>query len=108
VYKCDDCGEIVCEQCGTECEDVAGCVEEPLAFVVHGQVCWYEPVRYGAPRERWDGSPPEHCHDCFAEPGRAHHWGCDMAVCPRCGGQFLGCDCELADVEPATRPEAQR
>jgi hypothetical protein len=33
------------------------------------------------------------CHDCNIAAGGFHHVGCDMEICPRCGGQFLGCSC---------------
>lgn len=33
------------------------------------------------------------CHDCNVAAGGFHHIGCDMEICPRCGGQFLGCSC---------------
>lgn len=33
------------------------------------------------------------CHDCDAKEGEIHEYGCDMEVCPICGGQLLGCEC---------------
>ena len=33
------------------------------------------------------------CHDCKAEEGQYHEFGCDMETCPFCGGQLLSCDC---------------
>ena len=33
------------------------------------------------------------CHDCGVAAGGVHHVGCDMEICPRCGGPFLGCSC---------------
>lgn len=33
------------------------------------------------------------CGDCGAGTGKYHHPGCDMEVCPLCGGQFAFCDC---------------
>ena len=41
-------------------------------------------------------NPPDsniRCHDCGVVAGGFHHVGCDMEICPRCGGQFLGCSC---------------
>jgi len=39
--------------------------------------------------------PEVRCHDCGVAAGGFHHVGCDMEICPRCGGQFLGCSCFL-------------
>ena len=33
------------------------------------------------------------CHDCNAKHGNIHHEGCDVERCPKCGGQFISCDC---------------
>lgn len=33
------------------------------------------------------------CHDCNAKEGELHKLGCDMEVCPFCGGELIGCDC---------------
>ena len=36
---------------------------------------------------------PGRCHDCYVVAGAFHHPGCDMEVCPKCGGQLISCDC---------------
>ncbi len=36
---------------------------------------------------------PRKCHDCGAKPGEKHKGGCDVARCPRCGGQAISCNC---------------
>ena len=33
------------------------------------------------------------CHNCNVLPGQYHHPGCDMEICPRCGGQLISCGC---------------
>lgn len=35
------------------------------------------------------------CHDCGAIRGELHLDGCDWERCPRCGGQFMCCDCRI-------------
>ena len=34
------------------------------------------------------------CHDCGVIVGELHLDGCDVEICPRCRGQFIGCDDE--------------
>lgn len=36
------------------------------------------------------------CHDCSVVEGELHLDGCDVEVCPRCAGQYLGCECHFA------------
>jgi hypothetical protein len=45
----------------------------------------------------WDEMFSRSCHDCFVVRGELHLDGCDMEVCPRCKGQYLGCACKLGD-----------
>lgn len=40
---------------------------------------------------KYDG--PDQCHDCNIQPGGYHHPGCDVEVCPKCGGQLISCGC---------------
>lgn len=44
------------------------------------------------------------CPNCGVKPGQRHASGCDVAKCPRCGLQLLGCDCIylISNIEPAT------
>jgi hypothetical protein len=49
-------------------------------------------VRYGAEEDDW-GADRQPCHDCAVIKGEVHVFGCDVELCPKCGGQMLGCDC---------------
>lgn len=49
----------------------------------------------------WKPDPEAHCHDCAAIRGQYHCEGCDWERCPRCGGQFLGCDCTVSKRKAA-------
>jgi hypothetical protein len=49
-------------------------------------------VRFGDEAGDWGASKGQ-CHDCGAKPGQFHVDGCDVERCPKCGAQFLGCDC---------------
>lgn len=33
------------------------------------------------------------CHDCDAQVGQLHEFGCESERCPFCGGQLASCDC---------------
>lgn len=33
------------------------------------------------------------CRDCGVLPGKYHHPGCDMEICPKCKGQLISCRC---------------
>ena len=41
--------------------------------------------------------PKARCHDCNVAAGGSHHVGCDMEICPRCGGEFLECSCFVSE-----------
>ncbi len=74
---------------------------------LHGKI--FRRIKFGD--EKWvdeNGKPYLHeetdqpldigkfpCHDCAAIRGQYHCFGCDMEQCPRCKGQFLGCNCKF-------------
>src|SRR5665647_411105 len=39
------------------------------------------------------------CHDCGVSEGEIHEYGCDMEVCPFCGGQLISCDCGIGEMD---------
>ena len=43
------------------------------------------------------------CHDCKVEEGYYHISGCDMEMCPKCGGQIISCDCKNEEFEDMER-----
>lgn len=72
--------------------------------MVEGGECTFNKVRYadGKVMERSTQhfeEPSGLCHDCNILHGKYHHPGCDAERCPRCGGQFIGCDCDIEYVE---------
>ncbi len=72
--------------------------------VLSGKRC--RRVRYGNEIRHWNPPTPDDfkvkwaeiitrpCHDCGVRRGELHHEGCDMETCPRCGHQYMCCDCE--------------
>lgn len=69
----------------------------------------YTRIRFG--RETGAGFnrlvPGDSCGDCGAMYGWFHDPGCDIEVCPRCGGQAITCNCrmDLSGYIPGARPK---
>jgi hypothetical protein len=92
----------ICSACNQEMTAVEGCTLDVFGDFADGVP--RPRIRYG--EEILDYTPKGRCHDCDAKPGSAHHPGCDMEVCPRCGGQAIGCEClESAEPVPSWAPE---
>lgn len=88
----------VCRYCGLEMTAgdgaaVRGCSPDPVAI----EGTSYQPVRCGS--ERGWRLARGRCGDCGAWRGEVHHHGCDVELCPRCGGQLITCGCLWADEE---------
>ena len=45
----------------------------------------------------------KHCHDCNVKEGDYHIAGCDWERCPHCGGQYISCGCDDAEVHGLDR-----
>lgn len=78
--------------------------DDPEILIALDGTRW-ERVRMGdGPR---DNALPDICHDCGAKVGEVHHLGCDWERCPRCGGQFITCDCDDDEI-PRYSPDEAR
>lgn len=53
----------------------------------------HERIKYGS-ETRWKWKAPS-CHGCAVLKGEYHVPGCDAEQCPVCGGQALGCACDV-------------
>lgn len=61
-----------------------------------------EPIPKGAPDDFsavWEDVITRPCHDCDVIRGELHLDGCDMECCPRCGGQYMCCECRIEQDE---------
>ena len=71
----------------------------------------YRRIRYGKEIRHWNPPMPDDfevkwadiiarpCHDCGVRRGELHLEGCDMERCPRCGHQYICCNCEREHKE---------
>lgn len=98
----------VCKYCELEMHTADGCVKLPVK-TIDGE---YEPIPYGSEQNHPPAQPgvrhhgvvlgdPPRCHDRLVLPGHYHHVGCDWEECPRCHGQYIGCECEPVEEEPS-------
>ena len=74
----------------------------PTTFKIGGEE--FQRIRYGNDQNDWEAKR-QPCHDCYSPKGDLHVFGCDLELCPRCGGQAIYCDCPCDDrsiKEPRT------
>jgi hypothetical protein len=75
----------ICKQCKGDMQEVDACIDLPIRFEKDGAL-------YAPSTEHFDELNGR-CHDCNIVHGNIHHPGCDVERCPKCGLQFIGCDC---------------
>ena len=95
--RCLLCGEIIGKS--------PGCIDVPMYMINDPRT--FHRIRVGDPGDFFEGNEDAICGDCGASYGYYHHEGCDCGICPRCGGQFISCDCGLIwlfyKIEPRNR-----
>jgi hypothetical protein len=84
MAKCARCKNDMCDSSVKTCE--------AYKIVNFPDGTKMSPIPYTPP------DPNIRCHDCGVAAGGFHHVGCDMEICPRCGGQFFGCACFVSKV----------
>ena len=82
----------ICGHCNGDMLAVDGC--KILAVRVGGVD--YTPIKVGGEGDFFEGDNHDvRCGDCGAKYGHYHHPGCDCERCPVCGGQMIGCCCDI-------------
>ena len=81
----------ICEACNRDMTIADGCA---MGHVVIGGKL-YGRIKRGAKLDLLPGYG--RCHECGAKRGQFHHAGCDSETCPACGGQLIGCNCNVGD-----------
>lgn len=85
----------ICRICGQEMKVAKGCLASHL---IHKGTP-YERIKFmGTGGEGKADSPGSRCPDCDAQIGQYHHMGCDLEICPICGGQLLSCKCKKIGI----------
>lgn len=83
----------ICQDCEQEMRTAVSCTVATLH--VRGEPVPTVPYRAGGGGRTGDDA---RCGDCGVAPDGLHHLGCDLATCPRCGGQLLSCGCPFDEL----------
>lgn len=63
-----------------------------MKYLIKGEL--FDPIIFGKEEDCWaPESEDETCGDCGCHVGEQHLEYCDIERCPRCGLQFISCDC---------------
>ena len=86
-----------CEICKKEMSIVKGCSVDTIS--IEGKT--YERIKVGDVYDLAEGIEDEEfrCHDCNAQNGHYHHWGCDNERCPACKQQLINCECKEVYID---------
>jgi hypothetical protein len=57
----------------------------------------YKRIKFGDEQSQDAVYNQTHCGDCAVKKGYFHALGCDLEICPKCGGQAITCSCNLCD-----------
>ena len=81
-----------CEICKKKMLMVDGCSVDTIS--IDGKT--YERIKVGDVYDFVEGIEDKEfrCHDCNAQNGHFHHWGCDEERCPSCKKQLISCECK--------------
>jgi hypothetical protein len=55
----------------------------------------FKRIKFGDEQSQYDVYKQSHCGDCGVKEGYYHVLGCDLEICPKCGGQMISCSCNL-------------
>lgn len=83
-----------CDICNEEMTIADGCKPRKYVFEDESELL---DVKFG--NDFPDVEDDERCHDCGCSKGNHHHMGCDMERCPKCGRQYISCDCKIRYAE---------